>query len=49
MGRKSRVFYDLNDKANKAIYNKGYRAGKKSAQKPIKGVWKRLMFVLRGK
>jgi hypothetical protein len=49
MGRKSRVFYDLNDKANKAIYNKGYRAGKKSAQKPIKGVWNRLIFVLRGK
>tara|TARA_R100000700_G_C3083317_1_gene87977 strand:+ start:239 stop:388 length:150 start_codon:yes stop_codon:yes gene_type:complete len=49
MGRKSNSFYDLNDKVNKAIYNKGYRAGKKSIEKSTKGFWQRLMFVLRGK
>jgi hypothetical protein len=48
MGRRKKTFYDLNDKVNKAIYNKGYRAGKKAAEKPIKGFWQRLKFVLKG-
>ena len=48
MGRKTRTFYDLNDKVNKAIYNKGYRAGKKSTQKDVKGFWQRLIYVLKG-
>jgi hypothetical protein len=48
MTRKTTSFYDLNDKVNKAIYNKGYRAGKKSAQKDVKGFWQRLIYVFKG-
>tara|TARA_R100000008_G_C3585985_1_gene172327 strand:+ start:3268 stop:3426 length:159 start_codon:yes stop_codon:yes gene_type:complete len=33
MGKKQKMFYDLNDKVNKAIYNKGYRAGFKAGKK----------------
>ena len=49
MGRKSRIFYDLNDKVNKAIYNRGYRAGKKSVLKDVKGFCQRLIYILKGK